>query len=163
MPAVAILLARAAAGDGSPAAASRCAALALVSVAAVLGVKFAASHWETSRDMRRLATLVDDVDRDAEVLIYRSANLHGLEFYRDGRVRRVSNSGKQEWADLDLDSAIAALVEPDDGLQLLVAGERDVGEVQDRLRALGVPFRSVQETKWVVLEPRVLAGRPIPH
>jgi 4-amino-4-deoxy-L-arabinose transferase-like glycosyltransferase len=119
VPAI-LLLARHAVGNADSSHMRLCSAFAVASLALILGAKAVASRLESPHDARRLARLVDDVDRDAEVLVYHNENMNGLAFYRDGRLRRVTRTGAQPWADLDLGSAIASLLSSTDGSQVMV-------------------------------------------
>lgn len=75
-------------------------AVAIAMVVAIVAIKAAAPLVETRADMKALHEEIEAVaPPDANVVIFGKANLHGLSYYRKGRVLRMVDPADCEWAD----------------------------------------------------------------
>jgi 4-amino-4-deoxy-L-arabinose transferase len=107
---IALAVARGVAPAGDARTIRRVAVIAVVTACVLVAVKGVCAVVPYRNDMRRLYRMVRSA-REGPVAVssLNRAKLYGLQFYLDGRLRRLSSPGKEAWADGIAADEVAAL------------------------------------------------------
>ncbi|MFQ5690495.1 MAG: ArnT family glycosyltransferase [Gemmatimonadota bacterium] len=120
--------------------------LAALSAAGLIVLKAASAVVPGSGDMGALHRAVREAETaagapGAEIRAYREPALHGLQFYLDGHLRRVSRAGAEPWADESLAQAVEAMAAAETYRSfVLLTRTKWAGELESALRAAGLPY-----------------------
>ena len=142
---IALAVARAAvAGETAARGVGRAMAVARASAIALVLVKGVATYaaQRSAVDMSPLfAAVTETAGRGADVRAFGEEHLFGLQFYLDGRLRRVSADGTEAWADERLSDALAAVRADPDRAHVLVCRDRDADGLALALARSGLASR----------------------
>jgi hypothetical protein len=117
---------------------ARASALALVLLKAI--ATYAAPR--SAMDMSPLLAAVSgSAGRDADVRAFGEEHLFGLQFYLDGRLRRVSADGTEAWADERLSDTLVAVRADPARAHVLVCRDRDADGLALALAQAGIASR----------------------
>ena len=123
-------------------------AFALIAATCIVSVRGAAALWPDKNDMSRIEKLLTEESALPErIFVYKQPLFHGLQFYVEGRMQRVSDTGKESWACCPL----ATVLVPDPAeTTALVLRNRYADKIRPILEEAGIPFRETGDRFYTV-------------
>jgi 4-amino-4-deoxy-L-arabinose transferase-like glycosyltransferase len=116
---------------------------AIVSAAALVGLKGASAGHRSDLDMRALHRACLDAKRgETAFFLFGSRELFGLQFYLDGRLTRLADAPLPPWARRSLDSVCHEIVAAPrhETYVFVTADQRRADELRKRLDDLGMSY-----------------------
>lgn len=129
----------------------RVAVVAVCTGFVLVGVKGLAAYYPSAKNMKTLYHLCRRAGGDnASFVAFDKAKLYGLQFYLNGRLQRVSLTGKEAWADGTVQDAISKVKGAvSSGPYVFISHRKRAPTLYGVLRASGVPFKRVDNKYWV--------------
>jgi len=138
--------------------------VAIVAVCAgvfLVGIKGGASLYPTKLDMKSLYQLCRGMKgAHSRFYAFDEKRLFGLQFYLEGNLARVSESGYEPWADESLDAVIASSrrLSAQGERIILIAKRKRLAFLQNALESAGVPFDTGGDKYWVLFSVGGVSG-----
>ncbi len=136
--------------------------VAIVSIVLIVAGKAVYSRIPSHSDMGRLyRTARSAAGGDAVYALYRERGLYGFEFYAAGRIRRVSDTPEEKWADMDLPSLLEEISsDPQGRARVVISSDVHAVRVRDALSGAGLPYDETRDTGWrIFVVNRVDSGK----
>lgn len=133
--------------------------VAVVMTIILVGGKAVTAYLPSPLNMRQLYEqyLLVTKDSKAEVFLYNDAKLHGLQFYLQGKGRRLSPTGQEPWAKARLSDTLAEIkAKPTLPGPVFYAGKGNVANLVQALRDADLRFERIDAPQgvWCVLPPQ---------
>lgn len=126
------------------------AGLAGVLVVLWIGGKGAVAQYPVDRDMKQILAAGRAICPDALIAAYERQELYGMQFYTDGRMKRVSRSGREPWADCSIAALLTDFQKKGAGGRnwLILFRKRRLAELNEILQNAEVFYRITGTGKW---------------
>lgn len=129
----------------------RVAVIALITALILVGAKGVIAFFPSSSNMKQLhEAVVRAVPDQAGVVVFNHDKLYGLQFYLDGRLRRVTVRGDEAWSDGRLDDSIGDSGARSSGPWVFTAEGPEARTLCSILSRKGVDFRRFEEGDRVI-------------
>lgn len=141
---------------------SRVLQIAFLSAVCLVCVKGASAYLTPKRNMKTLYELCRTLDEgNTKFMLVSESKLYGLQYYLDGRLRRITTTGREPWADMRLRGAVAGFQAGRNTTScVLIAENGYFADMDCALRRAGLHFRSVQNEFWTLYSILPAAVRP---
>jgi 4-amino-4-deoxy-L-arabinose transferase-like glycosyltransferase len=114
----------------------------VASIVFILALKFSAAHIPIKEDSRRLyESATEAAGKNAVLVLANEKNLHGLEFYANGRILRISFPKKETWANYSLNEFVKDVRTGREKRYAIVTDPRSAEKIRSVLRADGIEYR----------------------
>jgi len=135
--------------------------IALATGCVLVVAKGLATYIPNKRDMKALYEMCRAMDgRETRFLAFEEPQLFGLQFYLHGHLRRVSISGKAEWADQSLEESFGEMRRSrSPGSYVFISRRHKAPILHQTLERQGLRCKGLEGRYWVLCSPREL--RPL--
>jgi len=130
----------------------RVAVLAVCTGFVLVGVKGLAAYYPSAKNMKALYGLCRRAGGDnAAFVVFDESKLYGLQFYLNGRLQRVSLTGKEAWADGTLQDAISKVrgLVSSGPPYVFISYRKGAPALYDILRESGIRFKGFDNEYWI--------------
>lgn len=127
--------------------------IAFLSGVCLVCVKGASAYLTPKRNMKLLYELCCTLNEsNTEFMLVSRSKLYGLQYYLDGRLRRITTTGREPWADTRLREAVTGLKAGGSSKAscVLIVEKGQFANMGYALRRAGLHFRSVQNEFWAL-------------
>ena len=126
--------------------------VALLAGVALIGIKGVVSFYPNKNNTRQLYEACREVSGEgARFAVFNNPKLHGLQFYLNGHLRRVSPTGKEMWADGSIEDALREMKASESERSfVLISDEQHSSSLHRALKESGIPFRQVDKKHWIL-------------
>ncbi len=124
--------------------------LAIVLVVAWIGAKGVLARYPVDRNMKQVLEDGRAISADAPIAVYENEKLYGMQFYTNGRMKRVSRTGEEPWADCGIDAFLADCREKklDSPHCLLLVKKDHLPDLRQIILTSGLACREFDNGKW---------------
>jgi len=125
--------------------------VAVLTVFVLAGLKGGMSFLPNKNNMKPLYDICQRISGDnvEEVIVFNKSKLYGLQFYMDGRLQRVSPTGKESWADGSIENTIQKVQRSASLSRVLISDKQQAPMLCNVLRKSGVQFQRFNNGYWV--------------
>lgn len=132
----------------------RCLPPALVAAILIMAVKGIVAYSPIKKNSQRLYRALPPSSATREVMLYDHQEMYGLQFYLDGKLRRITREGSQPWAQGDLISTVKDIRrQPSPHPYVLLAKKKPCYEqIKQALIQEGLAFTSkTHDEDWFII------------
>jgi len=88
----------------------RLAMVAVISVILLAGLKFGIANFPNRNNMKQVYQMgLEAGSRSAEYFVFEEDRLYGMQYYLNGMMQRVTQTGGESWADTSIDDLLSSL------------------------------------------------------
>ena len=126
--------------------------IALVTCCVMIAVKGLATYFPARNNMKALHDFcIEEAGEKTDFIAFRQPKLYGLQFYLDGRLKRLSESGKESWVDGAVKDYLRDFRESlTEKRATFISDKGHADDLAVILQAEQVPFRIVEGKFWTL-------------
>lgn len=126
--------------------------IAIIAVAVIIGMKGFTVNYPNKNNMKSLYQLCGiQKGSNVEVIAFEERYLHGLQFYLDGKLKRVSLKGKNPWADGSIQEEMDRLnASVSSSKHLFVSRKSKARELESFLKNANLLYQRKENNFWAV-------------
>jgi len=138
--------------------------MALISVGIMVGLKGFAAFYPSSRNMKSLYRKCKAFGGEgSRVAVFDRRKLYGLQFYLDGRLERVSYTGREAWADAGIQQVLELLrKDPAKAPNLFVVDKEQEKDFRKLLDHAHLSYERDDGAYWRLYRLKAGKGTPVP-
>ena len=124
--------------------------LATVLVIFLIGLKGLSAYYPVARNIKQVWNAGRAVSAKAPIAVYDEAKLYGMEFYTEGRMKRLTRTGTESWADCSINDFLAGFKEEDSGNRswLVLSSKNNLHSLQKIISAAGLSWQTHEQGDW---------------
>ncbi len=127
--------------------------VALVTCLALIAGKGLYTYYPAHRDMKLLYEISKkSMKNNSQVVAFKKSKMFGLQFYLNGKLQRVSDTGQELWADASLNDMIRTIKDSIHSTSyVFISEKRDAAQLHTALKNAHLRLRYRETDYWVVL------------
>lgn len=131
--------------------------IAAITAALLIGLKGVSSRVESRMNMGALQAMVREAGGETAIAyVFNQNKLYGLKFYLDGRMGRMTLSGREDWADSSVERVARTVREARRPRRhVLVARDYDLPTFSRAWEDAGMGLTCRKGSRWAVCSPRL--------
>ena len=129
----------------------RLATIATISVILLVGLRLGIAYIPNKNDMKQVYMLVHQADiKDAQYFVFEEERLYGMQFYLNGAMKRVTQTGGEPWAATSIGELISALrSEGRISECLILVSKKKAHLLRDALKDTDLDIKEIQGKYWI--------------
>jgi hypothetical protein len=126
--------------------------VAVLTVFVLVSLKWAMTFFPDRNNMKPLYDICQRISggNAKEVIVFKKSQLYGLQFYMNGRLQRVSPTGKESWADGCIEDTIRKMQRSASlSSHVFITDKQQAPMLCNLFRKSGIQFQRFDNGYWV--------------